>query len=147
MENCQLILEHAPATLRWEPIEVKGKKITQTSFSHYAQHRCNFFSNEAIKNVLTRSFCWSRQRNKPKYLLPYCTCCYYCARFLLRKKKTDILKQKLSPNVSLPKYENLNSQFIAYSRFCFQMMSKLQGFTLLLQLISLSSDWGVSSNR
>ncbi|XP_067026012.1 DDB1- and CUL4-associated factor 1-like isoform X1 [Acropora muricata] len=48
MENCQLILEHAPATLRWEPIE---------------------------------------------------------------------------------------------------MMSKLQGFALLLQLISLSSDWGVSSNR
>ena len=67
--------------------------------------------------------------------------------FCCEKKKTDILKQKLSPNVSLPKYENLNSQFIAYSRFCFQMMSKLQGFTLLLQLISLSSDWGVSSNR
>ena len=27
------------------------------------------------------------------------------------------------------------------------MMNKLQGFTLLLQLISLSSDWGVTSNR
>ena len=27
------------------------------------------------------------------------------------------------------------------------MMTKLQGFTLLLQLISLSSDWGVASNR
>jgi len=28
-----------------------------------------------------------------------------------------------------------------------EMMTKLQGFTLLLQLISLSSDWGVASNR
>lgn len=28
-----------------------------------------------------------------------------------------------------------------------EMMNKLQGFTLLLQLISLSSDWGISSNR
>jgi len=28
-----------------------------------------------------------------------------------------------------------------------EMMNKLQGFTLLLQLISLSSDWGVTSNR
>lgn len=28
-----------------------------------------------------------------------------------------------------------------------EMMNRLQGFTLLLQLISLSSDWGVTSNR
>ncbi|XP_066029977.1 DDB1- and CUL4-associated factor 1-like [Pocillopora verrucosa] len=28
-----------------------------------------------------------------------------------------------------------------------QVMNRLQGFTLLFQLISLSSDWGVTSNR
>ena len=44
MENCQLILDHAPVTLRWEPIEVKEKKKPQTlTFSYCAQHRCNFF--------------------------------------------------------------------------------------------------------